>query len=294
MAQTKYEIFLKVIELGSLTRAAEQFGYTQSAVSHAIHALESETGMRLINRSRTGVKLTPDGEKLLPAFRKINEAMQFYNETLDALHGLEKGCIRVGAFNSVAVRWLPRMIKEYQQLHPQMEFRLLIGDYHDIDDWFEKGNIDIGFLSRKEKETDGDYVKLTEDRLLAVLPKQHPLAGKACIDPKDFSGESFISLMENSNQDARSVLDKAGVQVHEKYTTKDDYAMIAMVEQGLGISIMPELLLEGRVSDVAVAEISGAKKRTIGLAISPSAKTSPGVKNFAAFVQQWVKENYHE
>ena len=116
MAQTKYEIFLKVVEMGSLTRAAELFGYTQSAVSHAIHALESETGLRLIHRSRTGVRLTPEGEKLMPAFRRIAEAMQNYADTLEKVQGLEKGCVRIGAFNSVAVRWLPRMIKEYQQI----------------------------------------------------------------------------------------------------------------------------------------------------------------------------------
>ncbi len=289
MAQTKYEIFLKVVEMGSLTRAAEQFGYTQSAVSHAIHALESETGLRLIHRSRTGVRLTPEGEKLMPAFRRIAEAMQNYADTLEKVQGLEKGCVRIGAFNSVAVRWLPRMIKEYQQSHPQIEFRLLIGDYHDIADWFDAGSIDIGFVTRK---TGLDSAVLTEDRLLAVLPKNHRLAGQAVIDPREFAGESFISLMENSNQDARSVLDLAGVQVDEKFTTKDDYAMLAMVEQGLGISIMPELLLEGRTNDVAVAEIAGAQKRTIRLALSPEGSSSPVVKNFAAFVQQWVKEKY--
>ena len=77
-----------------------------------------------------------------------------------------------------------------------------------------------------------------------------------------------------------------------KFTTKDDYAIIAMVEQGLGISIMPELLLAGRCEGLALARITGGKARTIGLDISPAGQKSPSAKSFADHVVQWIKERY--
>lgn len=292
MAQSKYKIFFSVVELGSLTKAAEKCGVTQSAVSHAINALETSTGLRLITRSRSGVRLTPEGEALLPAIRRIVEALDSFQSEVDGLKHQEGGCIRIGAFTSVAVHWLPRIIKDYQALHPKVDFRMLGGDYHDIAQGFADGSIDVGFVTREMNLTGCETISLTEDRLLAVLPKEHPLAAQKRITAAQLAGEPFISLMENSNQDARRVLEAAGVQVEVKYTAKDDYAIIAMVAAGLGVSIMPELLLEGHSDGVSTVEIQGAQKRTIGLAVSAAGAGNPCVEGFAAFVQSWVRERY--
>ena len=292
MGLSKYEIFNKVIQLGSLTAAAKALGCTQSAVSHAINALEAEAGLTLIIRNRSGVKLTPDGLQLLPALQGIGQALSAYEETLNQIHGLEQGQVNIGAFTSVAVHWLPGMIKTYQVKHPKTEIRLQNGDYHDIAQWFEKGNIDIGFVTEKTNLPGYAYLPLKEDPLLIVLPKNHPLAGHEEIPVQALAGEPFISLLETSDQDARGVLEQAGVWVDVKFTTKDDYAIIAMVEQGLGISIMPELLLAGRCEGLALARITGGKSRTIGLAISPAGQKSPSAKSFADHVVQWIKERY--
>lgn len=294
MIVSKYKIFLKVIELGGLTKAAEQLGYTQSAVSHAINALESETGLRLITRSRAGVRLTPDGERLMPYAQKIVDAKDAFAEAVAAIHGLETGCVRIGAFTSVAVHWLPGMIKQYQAEYPNIELSMLNGDYHDISQWFADGSIDIGFVTKETNISGYEYIPLREDKLLAVLPKNHRLAGADIISAADLAGEPFISLLENSDQDARGVLENAGIKVDVKFTTKDDYAIIAMVEQGLGVSIMPELLLEGHSDGICVAEIEGGRKRTIGLAVSSAGASSPCVQSFARFVQSWVSGKYDE
>lgn len=289
MAQSKYKIILSVVELGSLTRAAEKCGVTQSAVSHALQALESEAGFPLIIRNRSGVRLTPEGEKLLPAIRRIVQALDSYHAQTQSLRSSEGGCVRIGAFTSVAVHWLPRIIKEYQAQHPAVDFRMLGGDYHDIAQGFANGSIDVGFVTPEMNIPAMETLPLTEDRLLAVLPKDHPLAGQQRIPAALLANEPFISLMENSNQDARGVLEAAGVQVEVKYTAKDDYAILAMVEAGLGVSIMPELLLEGHSGGIATVEIEGAQKRTIGLAVSAAGKGNPCVEDFARFVQQWVR-----
>lgn len=292
MSVSKYELFIKVVELGGLTKAAEHFGCTQSAVSHAINALESEIGLSLITRSRAGVRLTPDGERLLPFVKGIVDAISKFRETVEAIHGLETGCVRVGAFTSVAVHWLPVMIKQFQSEHPNIDFRLLCGDYHDIAQWFSDGSIDIGFVTRETSLPQTRYIPLAQDRLLAVLPKGHRLADRTSISAAELAGEPFISLLENSDHDARGVLEQAGVCVDIRFTAKDDYAILAMVEQGLGISIMPELLLEGYSHGVCTVPIEGSRSRTIGLAVPSAGAGNPGVQSFADFIQSWVAERY--
>ncbi len=294
MSLSKYEIFLKVVELGSLTKAAEMLRCTQSAVSHSINALEKETRLKLITRSRAGVQLTPDGERLMPSVRKIVEALESFSDSLAGIHGLETGCVRIGAFTSVAVHWLPNMIKQYQSRHPNIDFRMLTGDYHDIVQWFDNGSIDLGFVTKDIAISGCESIPLAEDRILAVLPKNHRLAGKSSISAADIADEPFISLLENSAQDARSVLRQANVNVNTRYTAKDDYAIMAMVEQGLGISIMPELLLEGRPEGICAIPIEGAPKRTIALAVSSAGSVSPSVQDFSRFVSLWVNEKYNK
>lgn len=291
MTASKYAIFDKVVELGSFTRAAEALGCTQSAVSHAIHALEAETGLRLILRSRTGIALTPEGERLLPAVHALVEAAAWVDATVAAIRGLEIGKVRIGAFTSVAVHWLPHIIKGYQQGHPGVEFALMNGDYHDIALWLAERSIDMGFVtlpSAKAEIAGCTCTPLCEDRLLAVLPKNHPLASLPSVPAAALAKESFICLSENSNHDARSVLERAGIAPNIKFTTKDDYAIIAMVEQGLGVSIMPELLLEGRSGGVCVLPIEGGMKRTIGLAVPDAVKDNPAAQSVAAYIRDWA------
>ena len=125
MNTSKYKVFLKVAELGNITRAAEELNYTQSGVSHAISALEEEFGFPLLIRRRKGVILTPDGERVLPAIQNIVNSTEQLNQIVSAIKGLNAGTIRIGAFTSVAVHWLPGMIKGFQTRYPNVDFRLL-------------------------------------------------------------------------------------------------------------------------------------------------------------------------
>jgi len=290
MAVSKYEIFIKVAELGSLTRAAEQLGYTQSGVSHVINGLEEEFGFALFSRGRGGAKLTPDGERVLPAVRSVIAGEERLRQTVAAIRGLDAGTVRVGAFTSVAVHWLPGMIKTFAEDYPNIEFGLSNGDYHDVEQWLTEGSIDLGFISLPTK-LDCRCIPLLEDRLMLVVPKNHRLADVEVCPLSELENETFISLLENSDHDMRKVLRQAGVHPNVRYVTKDDYAMIAMVENGLGVSIMPELLLRGRTADVRVLELENAPTRTIALAIPEISLESPCASRFVDYVQQWVAHN---
>ena len=291
MPVNKYEAFLKAAELGSLTRAAAELGVTQSAVSHMIGALEEELGFSLLKRGRSGARATAEGERVLPAIRGMLNSREQLEQTAAAIRGLDCGTVRIGTFTSVAVHWLPGMIKRFQADYPNVELKLMNGDYHDVEQWLADGSCDLGFIALPTKQR-GKVTALLEDRLLAVVPKEHRLASLPRFPIKEVEHEPFISLLETSDHDARRALDAAGVTPNIRYTTKDDYAIIAMVEQGLGVSIMPELLLSGRNDNVRIMELTPTASRVIGLCLPDADRAGPATTRFAQCVSDWVREHY--
>ena len=288
MSIQKYQVFLHVMEAGSVSRAAEDMGLTQSAVSHALSSLEEDFGFKLLTRSRAGVRLSSEGKRILPAIRDILSAEERLRETVSSIHGLSTGTIRVASFSSVAVHWLPAMLKAFQEQYPQIRFKLLNGDYPDVEQWLEEGAVDLGFVSLPTRAP-GKVTPLMEDRLLVILPKDHPLASLDSFPIGYARQETFISLLESSDHDLRRALDAEGIRPHIRFITKDDYAIIAMVEQGLGIAIMPELLLRGRTDNIAALELKPQARRTIALAVTEQGQQSPAARMFADFVVQRVR-----
>ncbi len=174
----KYQAFVKAVEYGSFTEAGAALHYTQSGISRMIGDLEAEWGVSLLERGRTGVKLTSDGLKLLPQLQRICNEHETLLLQVDDLHGMQSGLIRIGTFSSVATHWLPKMIAAFRQDYPKIEFELLIGDYTEIEGWILAGRVDVGFL-RLPAKAELETIFLEEDRLLVVLPQDHPLAGCA-------------------------------------------------------------------------------------------------------------------
>ena len=287
MSISKYETLAKVCELGSLTKAAEALEITQSAVSHTINSLEEQFGFAILTRSRAGVKLTDNGQRIMPSVRGMLNYYEQLNQTVSAIRGLDFGTVRIGAFTSVAVHWLPGVIKEFQRDYPNVDIKLLNGDYHDVEKWLTEGSVDLGFVNLPTK-LNCECIALMEDRLLAILPPDHKFASYPKFPLVECETEAFITLLETSNHDANKALSAAGIKPNIKFSTKDDYAIIAMVEQGLGISIMPELLLRGRHGNVVIKELVPPSKRTIGLAIGETSSQSPATRKFADYIIKWV------
>lgn len=289
MTLAKYKALLSVVELGSFTRAAEALECTQSAVSHSIDSLERELGFAVIRRNRAGVRLTGEGERLMPAVRNLLNSAEQLNQTVSDIRGLNEGTVRIGAFTSVAVHWLPGVLKAFQADYPRVDFMLKNGDYYDVEQWLQDGSIDVGFVN-VPCALNCECIPLMEDRLLAVLPLGSRFESYPRFPLTECENEPFISLLESSDQDSRRALEAAGVKPNVRFYTKDDYAIIAMVENGLGMSIMPELLLKGRTDRVRVLPTIPEAKRTIGLAIAAGERAGPATRRFADYVVKFVTE----
>lgn len=284
-----YEAFVKTVELGSLTRAAQALGSTQPRISHILNDMEEEYGFTLMNRSRGGVQLTEAGKLLYPRMKEILEKNRQLEDLVCDIRSSSTGTVRLATFSSVAVNWLPGMLQRFQARYPGVEVQILSGDYDDIDQWLRRGEADLGFVTLPAPQ-DMKIIPLAQDSLVAILPNGHRLAALDSVPIRDIGTEPFISLRQSSNHDIHRALDKAGVRPYIRYSTKDDYALIAMVEQGLGVSIVPELLIGSRRDQIAVRPLSPAAERTIALAISKDSPL-PVVSAFADTAIQWLAEN---
>ena len=172
----KYLAFIKTIEYGSFTKAAEMLSYSQSGISRMINDLEKEWNVSLLERGRGGVRLTSEGTRLLPAIRKVCAEYQALQTQIDDMNGLKSGLIRIGVFSSAATHWAPNIIREFRKDYPDIDYELLMGDYVEIEQWILEGRVDCGF-TRLPAAPGLETVFLENDRLLAVLPEDHPLAG---------------------------------------------------------------------------------------------------------------------
>jgi len=279
----KYLAFLKTVEYGSITKAAEILSYSQSGVSRMIQDLEKEWGLPLLERSRGGVRLTSDGTKLLPHIQALCKKYEALQKQVDELKGMESGFIRIGTFSSVATHWLPNIIREFQKDYPNIEYELLLGDYTEIETWIQEGRVDCGFL-RLPTLPEFDTIFLEQDDFLVILPENHPLTEKETLSLADLGEEPFLLLEKDKNTEISDFFRKHDFMPNVHFTLWDDYAILAMVESGMGISLLPRLILKRIPYRVAVRELDVPAFRNIALVLR-NQKTAPlAVKRFLEYL----------
>ena len=285
----KYEAFLKIVEMGSLTKAAQALGYTQSGISHMLNALETEWNLTLLSRDRSGVRITSDGLQLLPFVRNICNVHRELISEIGNLHGLQSGLIRIGTFTSVAVHWLPNMIKTFQNEYPNINFELLHGDYTEIENWIAEGRADCGFL-RLPVGSSLESIFLEQDRLMVILPEHHHLADCEYFPVNKLSDEPFILLEEGMKNEITELFARNHMHPNVRFTARDDYAIISMVESGLGISILPELVLHRTPYKIVKKELDTPTYRRLGIVLKNIRHASPIMKRFLHHVQTWKEK----
>lgn len=289
MNTIKCQIFLKAVELGSITRAAEDMGYTQSAVSRSIADLEREWNVTLLTRNKDGVVLTTQGESLLPDIQALCNAQRTLETQVSALHGLTSGTLRVGTFTSVSIHWLPGIMKEFLALYPGIRFQLVSRwEFTEVEELVRRGLVDCGFLGLPAGDS-LDISFLQRDRLLAVLPPDHPLAGAPYYPMARLTQDPFILIQENWDMEISRIFQEEGLRPNVQYTLSDDFAILAMVEQGLGVSILSEMLVRSTSRHVAAIPLERPRYREIGLAVHRGGPIPPLTRRFRDFTLQWLE-----
>ena len=206
----RYEVFLKVCETGSFSKAAEALNYTQSGISQIMAGLEDELGVQLFARFKRGVMLTDNGKRLTPYIRElVNRKYMLRQAAFDINHKVE-GKLRVGSFSSITALWMPQMIHYFKAHYPKVEIEILDGNYDEIRDWILHGQVDCGFLS---SIVAGElrFYPLWEDPLCAVMPEGHPLAEQKNITLPELFQYPLIIETPGCDNDIQHLLEKCPV-----------------------------------------------------------------------------------
>lgn len=286
MRLTRYEAFLRIVELESLTKAAEALGYTQSGLSHMLAALEDSFGVRLLIRSRSGVRLSADGEELLPYIRGVCDRERALENKLRELGGLVSGTLRIGTFTSVSVQWIPAILKAYREAYPDIRVELFYGADSELEGWLAEGRIDCCFVEIPT-ELPFDTVRLKRDPIYAIVPQGHPLASAPSVTSEELARWPIIW----ESQD-RGEMEAWGKHILPEKTpetiTMDDYTIMAMVESGLGISVLPELVMQHTDRRIVKKEFNPPAYRDLGIAVPLGMKPSAAARAFITFAQKLV------
>ncbi|OOM73685.1 HTH-type transcriptional regulator GltR [Clostridium puniceum] len=279
----KYMAFAKTVEYGSFTKAAEVLNYSQSGISRMINDLEKEWKVSLLERGRAGVRLTSDGLKLLPFAKNVCDEYLKLQIQVDELNGLQSGLIRIGTFSSVATHWLPNIINAFQKDYPNIDYEFLLGDYTEIENWILEGRVDCGFL-RIPVHPEFESIFLEQDKLLVVLPEDHPMVDCERFPVQALNDYPFMLVEKGAKAEISEIFQKCNIQPKIHFKTWDDYAIMSMVESGLGISILPELILKRTPYRIIVKELDIPAYRKIVLAMRDKKSASLAVKRFLDYL----------
>ncbi|USL40802.1 LysR family transcriptional regulator [Priestia megaterium] len=288
MSLVKYEILNKVAEVKSFTKAADALALTQSAVSHAITNLESEFGFPLVNRNRSGITLTTEGETMLLAIRKVLQENEKVHQEAASLLGLAKGTIKIGIFKSVSTKWLPEIIQLMEKNYPAIQIQLKEGDYLEIEQWLLSGEIDCGFINITHSNQ-FHIISLKKDRLLCVVSNQSALYHQKNVSFEDLEKEPFIMPTYGGYHDIKQLFEEQGVQPEIRFELMDESAILSMITHHLGISILPEMLLDSIPQELRAIPFQVDSYRSIGLATRYH--LSPAAKKFAEATQAWLQNS---
>lgn len=265
-APNRYEIFLKVAEAGSISKASEALQYTQSGISHVIASLEQDMGFKLFVRTSSGVTLTDNGQKLVPLVQDIIRREQILKQTVYEINHEISGRLRIGSFTSVTTLYLPAAIEAFAYKYPDVQLEVLDGDYDQIADWLRHGRIDCGFLT-EPLAREFHFNKLMDDPLVAVMKKGHPLAEEQTVSLCDLANYPLITARKGSDNDVRSLFDEEGRPIPAiRYTLQDDCSIISFIEHNLGVGIMSELMLQTNKATLERRPLNPPRARVIGLA----------------------------
>ena len=283
----KYDILLKSIDYGSFSRVAEELDYTPSAISHMMNNLDKEFGFPLLIRSYSGVKPTENCLHILPILRELIKWDNQLDQVASEIRGLETGSVTIGTYASVSIHWLPRIIKAFQSDYPHIKIQIIEGVRQELENWLDENRVDFCVYSY-QSHIKRDWIPLKEDPMVAVLPPDHPYADKSVFPISACEGESFIMPALGQDYDTIQLLQNFNISPKISFSTRDNRSTISMIECGLGISIMNELITKGMITNAVKIPLDPPRHITMSIALPSLEKASPATRKFINYVQNMI------
>lgn len=287
MDSSKFFALLKAVEFGSLTKAAEELGYTQAGLTHMMNRLEKEIGITLLQRTKSGVKLTPDGEKLLPLIQSFSEQGLELEKAIRNLTENNDAVIRIAAYASITKHWLPMIISNFQKDFPNVRFEIHVSNLDEIYRLVSNSEIDLGFTS-KQDILHGDWIHLQNDPLYAVLPPDCGIESDN-VPVSIFNNKAFFMPTYGFDYDIMNTLKHNNVNPLINRTALDDATITSMVSHGLGYTILPKLVLKDMTGKFIAKPIEPYSYRELGILIKSRNTLSSTAQKFINYCRQSIK-----
>lgn len=280
----KCRALCKVADTGSFTAAADALGYSQSSISRMVSDLEHSWGVQLVERTRGGVRLTEEGEALIPSVRGLCVQQDDLDTRIGELKGTVSGILRIATVSSIATHFLPPVIAAFKADYPEVTYELLIGEYTEIEAWVQSGRVDCGF-TRLPVSAGLKAEALYRDELFAVMPEGHPLASKESIAPQDLCDYPFLLVSENDDVEDAGIFEGLARRPETFIATWDDYCIMSMIESGLGLSVLTGSILKRIPYRLEIRPLKSHAYRTMGFVTRGGRKAPLIVQRFSAYIQ---------
>ncbi|WOE32671.1 MULTISPECIES: LysR family transcriptional regulator [unclassified Acinetobacter] len=288
MTFVQLEIFSMLAQLKSFTAVAKRLNISQSAVSHALKALEQQWNVRLFYRNKNEVELTVLGEELLIYSNDILHSRYGLEQKIAAFNGIRSGTIRIGSFGASSSNVLiPLILEKFILKYPEIEILIEEGTDQQIAQWLIEGKIDIGF---KVLPDDRFYTyPIIEDIFVALIPKNYPLAQNNAVSLQQVIEYPFLMTAAGSQEHVSDMFKKANLTPNIKCTFSQILTIINMVNNQMGISIVADMAVDKSIlslyPNVSKHPLIPNVKRSIGLAVKSQNHLSPLLEAFIRIAQ---------
>ena len=283
-------VFLKVVETGSFKKTADILGYTQAGVSYIINAMEEEFGITLFHREYGGVRLTSEGSKILHFVRQIADWEHYLSEAIDDIRDLRSGSVRICTFSSVYIHWLPGIIRKYHERYPNIHVDIISCEVEsEMEQKVMQREVDCAFLPDIPRG-DMDYFPLMEESLMVAVPADHPMAFKSKFPRSELKNYPYI-MFTFDKPDFNDLIFRGTQMPQVAFTVDNDYAAMAMVGQGLGIAIFPQILLGDMPFPIRALELDPPQRRHVNIATRSMDTCTHAAREFIRCTREWIEEN---
>jgi DNA-binding transcriptional LysR family regulator len=281
--------FVALADTGSFTETAYTIHMTQSAVSHALSALERELGVTLLERNNKGVAaVTGIGRCLLPHARAVLAQAEAIEQGARAARGLVKGNLRLGSIPPVASPLLAGVLAHFHQRYPDIDVLLFEGAFQEVEEWLSSNVIDVGFVHHPAKGMESTY--LATDELHVFVANGHRLHTRASVMVDDLREESLIMPRTGCELPEIFEPNRGTHRLHIRYHASSHATILAMVREGLGVTVMPRKTLPDHLEGITAIPLDSPHALQIGLAVRSMASASPAALLFLQTAVAWFQE----
>ncbi len=289
MTEAQLRAFVAVADYGGFREAAARLHLSQPGISRAVRALEDELGEELLVRAHGAVSLTPSGERALRRSRAMLAEAEAMRQEVDEHRGIASGRVRLGSMPSVSATILPGLLALVEHRHPALELTVLEGHDDELVAWARDGTVDLAVVAGKHPGLTAQ--PLARDELVAVLPARHPLATRGAIDPRAIADAPFILTRAGCERLVLDTLRAADVTPNVQHEVTEASAILAMVGEDLGVSIMPRLAARDPTPGVALRPLRPRAERRLYLARPADRAPSPACTVLLDEAERWVRSS---